>query len=83
MTDPEVVSHYFDLLAQTIADNDLLDKQCQTFNMDESGMPLDLKQGKGVFQRGVKNVLAPSSGNLVVAISSFFSSCFHKFHLDY
>ena len=79
VTDPEVVSHYFDLLAQTMADNDLLDKPCQIFNMDESGMPLDPKQVKGVFQRGVKNVLAPSSGDktqiTVVACISAAGSC--------
>ena len=54
-TDPEVVSHYFDLLARTMADNDLLDKPCHIFNMDKSGMPLDPKQVKGVFQHGFKN----------------------------
>ena len=62
-TDLKVASHYFYLLAQTMADNDLLDKSCKIFNMDEPGMPLDPKQVKRVFECGVENMLAPSSGD--------------------
>lgn len=51
-TDPEVVSRYFDLLEQTMSD--LLEKPCQIFNIDESGIPLDPKQQKVVCKRGVK-----------------------------
>ncbi len=42
--------------------NDLLDKPCQVFKIDESGMPLDPKQMGCVYNRGDRNPLAPSSG---------------------
>jgi len=41
--DPEMVSGYFDLLEQTLVENDLKGKPGQIFNMDESGMSLDPK----------------------------------------
>ena len=37
-SDSEVISRYFDILEQTPAENDLEDKPCQIFNMDETGM---------------------------------------------
>jgi len=62
-----------------MTDNDLLDKPYQIFNMDEFGMPLDPKQVKCVFECGVKNVLAPSSGDktqiTVVACISASGNC--------
>ena len=42
-TDPDVINRYFELLEQTIVDNNLLDKPCQIFNVDESGVSLDPK----------------------------------------
>ena len=41
----------------------LEDKPAQVYNMDETGMPLDLKILKYVAPRGAKTVLAPSSGD--------------------
>ena len=40
-SDPEMLSRYFDLLEQTLQENDLRGKPGQLFIMDESGMPLD------------------------------------------
>ena len=40
---PAIISHYYDLLEKTLSDNDLMDKPCQIYNMDETGM-LPLKE---------------------------------------
>ena len=56
------LSRYFDLLERTIEDNGLAGKPGQTFNMDESGMPLDPKAPKIVTHRG-GSVVAMGSGN--------------------
>ena len=40
-SDPAVLDCYFDLLQEVLEKNDLFDKACQIFNMDETGMPLD------------------------------------------
>ena len=62
-TDPEVLDQYFDLLEQTVQDNDLEDKPCQIFNVDETGMPLDPKGLKGIYKCGEKNPLTITSGD--------------------
>lgn len=61
--DPDAINRYFDLLEQTIIDNNLAGKPLQIFNMDESGLSLDPKPLKCVFRRGVENPVAPSSGD--------------------
>ena len=61
-SDPEMVSRYFDLLEQTLVENDLRGKPGQIFNMDESGMPLDPKSPKVVVERG-SVAAAVGSGN--------------------
>ena len=35
-SDPVLISNYFDLLENVLTENDLLDRPCQIFNMDES-----------------------------------------------
>ena len=62
-SDSDVISRYFDILEQTLADNHLEDKPCQIFNMDETGMPLDPKSVRGIFAKGEKNPVGFSSGN--------------------
>lgn len=62
-TDPEMLDSYFDLLETTLTENDLLDKPCQIFNVDETGLPLDAKSPKLVFERGERNPAAIGSGN--------------------
>jgi len=61
-SDPEMVSRYFDLLEQTLVENDLKGKPGQIFNMDKSGMPLDPKSPKVVVERG-SVAAAVGSGN--------------------
>ena len=73
-SDPEMLSRYFDLLEQTLQENDLKGKPGQIFNMDESGMPLDAKSPKVVAEKG-KHLSAVGSGDktqitLVACISA-------------
>ena len=63
VSDLDVVGQYFDLLEQTMAENQLLHQPCQVFNVDESGMPLNPKGVKCVANRGTQNLTAPSSGD--------------------
>ena len=51
-TDPDAFSRYFDLLEDTMKENDLDGRLGQIFNMDESGMPLDPKSPRLVFEKG-------------------------------
>ena len=37
---PTAVSQYFDLLSQTLSDEELTTKPCQIFSLDETGIPL-------------------------------------------
>ena len=62
-SNPETVVRYFDLLEQTMVENDLLDKPGQIYNVDESGMPFSPRPVKYIFRRGVKDPVAPSSGD--------------------
>ena len=45
---------YYDFLESTLEENDLMDKPCQVFNTDESGMPLDPPSLKIVAPFGAK-----------------------------
>lgn len=54
-TDPAVIENYFDLLENTLGENDLLDKPSQIFNCDETGIPLSPKSHKIVDRVGSKN----------------------------
>ena len=58
----DVIESYFNLLEETLVENDLLDKPGQLYNMYESGMPLDPKPPKVIHVRGVKNPLSNCSG---------------------
>ena len=60
---PEQIDTYFDVLEQTLLENELLDKPCQVFNLDETGMLLDPKKLKVVSEKGVKNPSYMSSGS--------------------
>ena len=51
-SDKEVFDRYFDLLEETVCENDLKDKPGQIFNLDETGMPLDPKPTKTIHVRG-------------------------------
>ncbi len=77
--DPDAISRYFELLEQTIIDNDLLEKPCQVFNIDERGLSLDPKSVKCIHKRGMNNPLAPATGDksqiTAVACVSACGSC--------
>ena len=60
---PEIISHYYDLLEKTLSDNDLMDKPCQIYNMDETGMPLDPTPTKVVTVKGTKHPTCITTGN--------------------
>ena len=61
-SDCDILDNYFDELESTLEANELLDKPCQIFNMDETGMPLDPKPLKIVTWKGHKNPSQVSSG---------------------
>ena len=63
VADHNVMMRYFDLLEQTLEENDIQDKPCQVFNMDETGMPLDPPPLKCVYSRGENNPASLSSGD--------------------
>ena len=50
-----VVNKYFDVLETTLLEYDLLEKPCQLFSIDETGMPLDPKPLRLVCCVGTKN----------------------------
>ena len=56
-----VLDHYFDLLEETLVENNLKDSPCQIYNMDESGMPLAPKPLKTIHEKGTKNAFAMTS----------------------
>ena len=61
--DETALERYFDLLERTLGDNGLLEKPCQVFNMDETGMPLSPQSPKCVFGRGEKNPVNIDGGD--------------------
>ena len=61
-TDRVVIDNYFDELERALDENRLVDRPCQIFNMDETGMPFDPQPLKVVAWRGHKNPTQVSSG---------------------
>ena len=61
-SDPSILECYFDLLEETLAENDLVGKPGQIYNMDESGFPLDPKPPKTIHQKGTRKALVCTSG---------------------
>ena len=59
----DVIDRYFDLLEETLLENELKDCPCQIFNMDESGMPLDPKSMKTIHVHGDPNPVTTTTGN--------------------
>ena len=53
-----VLDHYFDMLEETLASNNLLDQPCSVFNKDETGLPLNPKSLKTVHIKGEKNPIS-------------------------
>ena len=77
-TDPEMLQRYFDLLEETVKGNKLEGRPGQIFNMDESGMPLDPKAPRLIFQKG-SSACALGSGDksqiTIVACASAAGFC--------
>ena len=61
-SDPTVLEMYFDLLEETLEENELIGAPGQVYNMDETGLPLDPKPPKTVHLKGVRNAIACTSG---------------------
>ena len=62
-SDPSYIMEYFDVLEQTLQENELMDKPQLIFNMDETGVPLCPKSQKGVHKIGSKNPISITSGD--------------------
>ena len=62
-TDQAILNSYFDLLEQTLADNDLLSAPSRIFNVDETGFPLEHKPEKVIVAKGCKHPYVITSGN--------------------
>ena len=54
---------YFDMLKETLEENNLTDKPCQIFNMDETGLPLSSKPPKLLCKTGSRAFNAVSGGD--------------------
>jgi len=50
-------------LEKTLEDNNLLDKPCQIFNCDESGMPLDPDPPMVIASKGDKHPRSVTTGD--------------------
>ena len=61
-SDPSSLEVYFDLLEETLDENELQSSPGQIYNMDETGLPLDPKPPKTVHLKGAKNAVACTSG---------------------
>ena len=59
-SDPESIKLYFDLLEETLVENELMSRPGQIYNMNETGLPLDPKPPKTV---GTKKAIASTSGD--------------------
>ena len=57
-----VIEHYFKTLKRLLEENDLLDNLDKIFNTDESGINMNLRQGKVVVSRGSKQAHSESKG---------------------
>ena len=52
----DTITHYFDLLKQTLVDNSLTNSPEQIYNVDETGVPLDPRAPNVVTRKGTKKV---------------------------
>ena len=59
----ETMDKYFDLLKDTLVENDLMESPNRIYNVDETGMPLNHSAPKIVTGRGHKKVRYRTSGN--------------------
>ena len=59
----ETMDKYFDLLKDTLVENNLMESPNQIYNVDETGMLLNHTAPKIITRRGHKNVRYRTSGN--------------------
>ena len=52
----DTITHYFDLLKQTLVDNSLTNSPERIHNVDETGVPLDPRAPNVVTRKGTKKV---------------------------
>ena len=62
-TNKRVMEAYFDMLEETLEENNLTDKPCQIFNMDETGLPLSPKPPKLLCKTGSRAFNAVTGGD--------------------
>ena len=62
MTNENVMINHFQTLKYLIVEHDLLGKPENLFNVDESGINMDIQQGKVVVTKGLKQVHSMSKG---------------------
>ena len=62
-SDPAILDRYYDLLERTLIENDLIDKPCQIYNCDETGMPLAPKPVKVVTTMNDKHPYSTVAGD--------------------
>ena len=60
---PEIIDHYYNVLEQTLVDNELQSSPSQVFNMDETGMPLEPDLPHVIAAKGEKHVSCITTGN--------------------
>ena len=58
----DTITHYFDLLKQTLIDNSLINSPERIYNVDETGVPLDPRAPNFVTRKGTKKVRYRSTG---------------------
>ena len=56
------MKQYFDLLEDTLTQNDLLNHPVKLYNVDETGMPLDPKSPNILTKKGVEKIRNRTSG---------------------
>ena len=54
MANENVVKSHFNTLKKTLQENGLLDNAEKIFNVDESGINMELRQRKGYCKKGLK-----------------------------
>ena len=59
----EIIQQYYDVLETTLLENDLMNKACQIYNLDETGMCLDPDPPKVVTLKGTKHATCVTTGN--------------------
>ena len=58
----DTINHYYRLLETTLRENYLLNSSAQIYNVDETGIPIDLKAPNVVTKTGTKKVRYRSTG---------------------